>query len=73
MKLPVSGGEKKLNLPLEESPLNIPLDDSHHLLDDQAEPGKPVLPVQLKTLQEQDQGSVQQQQSTRLTEPTVSP
>jgi hypothetical protein len=45
MKLPVSGEEKKLNLLLEESPLNIPLDDSHHLLDDQAEPGKPVLPM----------------------------
>ena len=72
MKLPVSGEEKKLNLLLEESPLNIPLDDSHHLLDDQAEPGKPVIPVQLKSLQEQDQGSFQQQ-STRLTEPTASP
>ena len=71
MKLPVSGESKKPLL-LEESPLDIPLDESHHLLQDQAEPVKPVLPVQLKTLPEQDQGSVQQQ-STRLTEPTVSP
>jgi hypothetical protein len=69
MKLPVSGEAKK---PLEESPLNIPLDDSHHLLEDQAEPVKPLLPVQLKYLPEQDQGSVQQQ-STRLSEPAVSP
>jgi hypothetical protein len=55
MKLPVSGEAKKLLL-LEESPLNIPLDDSHHLFEDQAEP----VPVQLKPLLEQDQGSVQQ-------------
>jgi hypothetical protein len=59
MKLPVSGEAKKLLL-LEESPLNIPLDESHHLFEDQAEPVKPVLPVQLKSLLEQDQGSVQQ-------------
>ena len=58
MKLPVSGEEKKLHLLLEESHLNIPLDDSHHLLEDQTEPGKPVLPVHLKSLVEQDQGSV---------------
>jgi hypothetical protein len=53
MKLPVSGEAKKPLL-LEESPLDIPLDESHHLLEDQAEPVKPVLPVQLKSFPEQD-------------------
>ncbi len=57
MKLPVSGEAKKPLL-LEESPLNIPLDESHHLLEDQVEPVKSVVPVQLKSLPEQDQGSV---------------
>ena len=65
-------GEAKKPLLLEESPLNSQLDDSHHLLEDQAAPVKHVLPVQLKSLPEQDQGSVQQQ-STRQTEPAVSP
>ena len=76
MKLPVSGEAKKL-LFLEESPLNIPLDDSHGgLLEDQAEPEKPVVAVQLKSLLEQDHrqdSSVQQQSTARLTEATVSP